>query len=174
MKSSAPILAILIALFAPLADAADAPVLDVSKESVEKFSTSASMIGTRDTLMFYTFKDQQAVLRVNIDNNSTKFPITATLYMFADDVTAEGLAKWVNNQHSDGLFGDAPEPVGSHEVPADMCSVVSHKLIDRTKHHNGEHDNYEVKFQIGEFAKEGVFKLKDFTTETKVHIKVVE
>ena len=166
-----PILAVAaLAVIAPNVRAADAPALDTSKESVAKYSTSASMIGTRNTLLFYTFKGQQATLKVIIDNKDTKFPITATVYRFADDATDESLSKWVNNQHSDGLFIDAAEPVGTYKIPAGSLSIVSSKLIDRTKHHNGEHDNYTVKFKVGDFSKEGVFSLKSFTGEAKVHV----
>jgi len=132
------------------------------------------MIGKRNTLLFYTFKGQKAILSVIINNNDTKFPVTAVVYQFADDVTGESLAKWINNQHSDGLYVDAPEPTANFPVPADACSVLSHRLMGRTKHHNGEHDTYKVKFQIGEFSKERVFKLKTFTDEAKVHINVSE
>lgn len=132
------------------------------------------MIGKRNTLLFYTFKGQRTILSVIINNNDTKFSVTAVVYQFADDVTDESLAKWINNQHSDGLYGDAPKPTANFPVPADACSVVSHRLIERTKHHNGEHDTHEVKFQIGEFSKESVFKLKTFTDEAKVYIKVRE
>jgi len=172
MKTILAALAVALTVFTPLCAADEPPVLDVSNKSVEKFATSDSMIGKRNTLLFYTFKEQKAILRLTIDNKDTKFPITAVVYQFADDVSEESLAKWINNQHSDGIYPDVPEPVANFPLPKDACSVVSSKLIDRTKHHNGEHDNHEVKFRIEDFAKEGVFKLKAFTAEAKVHVKV--
>lgn len=174
MKPLVAALTFVLAAFSPLFAADATPVLDVSNKAVEKFSTSDSMLGKRNTLLFYTFKEQKAILSVTINNNDTKFPVTAVVYQFADDVTDESLAKWINNQHSDGLYGDAPEPTANFPVPAEACSVLSHRLIERTKHHNGEHDTYKVKFQIGEFSREGVFKLETFTDEAKLHIKVSE
>jgi len=165
---------ILLTLLATIlaAAAAEPLVLDASNKSVKKFTTSASMIGTRNTLLFYTFTEQKMILRVIIDNKDTQFPITATVYKFAADASEESLEKWINNQHSDGLFIDAAEPVENHPLPVDACSVISNKLIDRTAHHNGEHENYEVKFRIGDFSKKGVFELKKFEGEAKVHVKV--
>lgn len=164
---------ILLALLATiLAAAAEPLVLDAANKSVKKFSTSDSMMGIRNTLLFYTFTEQKAILRVMIDNKDTKFPITATVYKFAADASEESLDKWINNQHSDALFIDAAEPLENHPLPADGCSVISHKLIERTAHHNGEHDNYEVKFRIGGFSKEAVFELKKFDGEANVHVKV--
>jgi len=39
--------------------------------------------------------------------------MTATVYIFDDSVTEDGLKKWLNNQHSDGLFVDVPEPTST-------------------------------------------------------------
>jgi hypothetical protein len=44
--------------------------------------------------------------------------------------------------------------------------------MDRTSHHNGEHDSYEMKFRIDERKKEGNFELKKFEGVSKVHVKV--
>lgn len=145
-------------------------VLDTSSEQVEKLEVHDSMIGYRDTLIFYTFKDQKAVLRVGLDNTNKKFPVSATVYLFADAVTEAELKAWLNNQHSDGLFPDVPVPVATHRLPAEACVTKSDAFIDHAKHGPGEYDNYAVTFQINEVVEKGVFRLVGFTGETKVHV----
>jgi|GEM_PF-746629 len=146
-------------------------VLDTSGKQVKKLEVSNSFGGYRNTLIFYTFKDQQAVLRVLIDNKSKKFPVSALVYEFAADVTEDGLKKWHNNQHSDGLFPDVPNPVAKHELPAGSCKTLSHKLIDHTKQRLGEFDNYSVSIQVSGSAKKNKFRVKEFTTKATVHLK---
>ena len=168
--------AILLGMLMPCVSAEEKSVsikvLDTAGKLVEKREVRDSMMGVRNTLIFYTFKGQQSVLLVSIDNKTKTFPITATVYNFSADVTAEGLKKWLNNQHSDGLFPDVPKPVATYKIPAASCSIKSHQLIDRSKHRNGEYDNYTVKFHISEVTEKGVFKLIAFTGETKVLLKV--
>ena len=84
-----------------------------------------SMLGYRDTVVFYTFKEQRAVMVLNIGNSDETFPITASVYLFDKTTTEKGLKKWINNQHSDALFGDAPEPLATRKLPAGFCTVTS-------------------------------------------------
>lgn len=156
-----------------LADDGEKPsskVLEVGK-TTEKQEIRDSQIGFRDTLLFYTFKEQKAVLKLQIDNKNKTFPIVGTIFVFADDVTEEGLAKWLNNQHSDGLFPEVPEPVATHKLPAESCKVVSHKLIDRSKEFFGEYDNYSVAFEVKDHAAKKGISLKGFSGTATVHIK---
>ena len=103
--------------------------------------------------------------------NVQKFPLAATLYTFADDVNEEGLKKWLNNQHSDGLFVDVPDPTATHKIPAGSCKTLSHKLIDQAKSPFGTFDNYSVVFKVSRVAKTGKFRVKDFTDKATVHLK---
>jgi len=146
-------------------------MLDASSKQTEKLEVGSSLVGYRDTLVFYTFKKQKAVLRVLIDNKSKKFPVAAQLYVFEDSVSEDGLKKWLNNQHSDGLFPDVPEPVATHKIPADSCNLKSQKLIDHSKESFGEYDNYSVTFKISGVKEIGDFSIKDFTDKATVHLK---
>ena len=67
-------------------------VLQVN-DRTPKLEVRHSQIGYRSTLLFYTFKKQHAVLKLQIGNRDKTFPITATVYRFADGVTEEGLKK---------------------------------------------------------------------------------
>jgi hypothetical protein len=148
----------------------DSKVLEVNKQT-KKLEVRDSQIGYRDTLLFYTFNEQKTVLKLQIGNQDKTFPMTATVYIFDDGVTEEGLEKWLNNQHSDGLFPEVPEPVSKHKIPAKFCEVTSHELIDHTKQQFGEYDNYAVTFKVKDYDDEKSIKIKGFTGDTKVHVK---
>lgn len=145
--------------------------LDAGAKDLKKIEVTSSMIGFRDTLRFYVFEEAKAVLKVRIDNKDLKFPVSAQLYVFADDIDAEGLAKWVNNQHSDGLFADAPEAKATHEIPAASCAAKSHELVKAVQEPFGKFDRYSVTFGIKDVPALGGFKLKDFTDQATVLVK---
>ena len=146
-------------------------LLDAGDKDLPKIEVTNSMIGYRDTLRFYIFEQDRAVLCVHIDNKDTKFPVSAKLYTFAEGVNAEGIQKWVNNQHSDALFADAPEPNATHEIPAASCKMKSHELAKHSKAPNGEFDTYSVTFEIKDVPRLGDLKVKDFTDLATVHVK---
>jgi hypothetical protein len=174
-KNSIRCFIVLLATFVSVAFAEKGPlsgqILDARGKQVQKLEVSSSLGGFRNTLIFYTFQDQKAVLKIVIDNKSTKFPVAATLYTFAENVTEDGLKKWLNNQHSDGLFVDVPNPTATHKIPAGSCKTLSHKFIDQAKSPFGKYDNYSVAFQIRRVAKTGTFRVKDFTDKATVHLK---
>jgi hypothetical protein len=146
-------------------------VLDPTAKSVEKLTVTSSQIGFRDTLVFYTFKDQKVVLKVSIDNKSKKFPVSGIAYLFADDVTEEGLKMWLNNQHSDGLFPEVPEPVTTVKIPADACKVATAKYVESVKETFGEYDKYTVEFEIRDIMKIGPFVFEGLEDEATVYLK---
>ena len=151
---------------------ADGPKpLDAKAKNVKKLEVNVGFGGPRNTLIFYTFPDQKAVLRVTIDNKSKKFPVSATLYAFADEVTEEGLKKWLNNQHSDGLFPDVPNPVTTKKLPAESCQSLSHKFIEKTQARVGEFEKYAVSFKLSGVKPIGKFRIKDFSDKATVHLK---
>jgi hypothetical protein len=144
--------------------------LEVTK-STQKLEVRYSQIGYRDTLLFYTFKDQNAVLKLQIDNKDKSFPMAGELYMFADSVKEDDIKKWLNNQHSDGIYPDVPEPISTHKIPKASCKVTSHKLIDRSKQDFGEYDNYSVTFDVEDYADKKSVTLKGFSDTAKVYVK---
>ncbi|MES2982278.1 MAG: hypothetical protein V4727_08190 [Verrucomicrobiota bacterium] len=173
MKSkilSRSVLATLLLGVVPL-HAAETTV-DPKAQTTVKRQVGDSMIGYRDTLLFYTFAAEKAVLVVKIDDKSDKFPMNGKLYIFAKETTAEGLDKWINNQHSDGLYPDVPEPVTTHEIPAASFSLVSQKMAEVVKkEHAGTFNRHEVEFKVENVPAFGEIKIKDFTDTATVHIK---
>lgn len=98
-------------------------------KGAKKETIRHSMIGITSTRVFYTILEQKAVVVVHIDNATSDLPTGATVVLFASDVEEEGIAKWINNQHSCGLFGDAAKPVFSGKLPEDGFSILSRESV---------------------------------------------
>ncbi len=146
------------------------------KKEAERKEIRHSMIGPRDTLLFYTFADQKAVLRLQIGNGDLSFPVSGKLYLFGPKTTAEELAKWLNNQHSDGLFPEVPEPSGTFDLPEGACKVTGRKLQgeERQGPQGLTFQDYKVDLSVEDHSVEGKFEIKGFEDEAGVFVKVTE
>lgn len=170
MKSYIPILAAL------LCGSLTAAEPELAFKEAKKEQIRHSMIGMRDTLIFYTFAEKGAVLVLRIDNKSAALPVSATVHLFAPGTTAEALGKWVNNQHSDGLFIDAPEPTSSTKLPNGTCTVTARELTGQEKQPHGEEvfGDWKLKLSTKEHREEGKFRLAPFEEEANVYMKAGE
>lgn len=157
-----------------LAGADERPLI---KANAEKKEVRYSMVGPRDTLLFYTFTEQRAVLRLRISNKEASFPVSGTVLLFDEKTTEEGLAKWLNNQHSDGLFVDPAEPVETVDLPKKICQVTEKKLVGEKENQGpggGTFADYEVKISVKDFKVNGKFDLKGFEDQAGVFLKVTK
>jgi len=159
-----------LAVAEEIEDAGIQHVLDARGKAVQRLEVNSAFGGYRDTLIFYTFADQQAVLKVVIDNKDKAFPVSGTIYAFADDVSEQDLKKWLNNQHSDGLFVDVPKPVATYKIPADTGKTLSRKFLKHTQQRGREYDDYSVIFELTEVKKLGEFRVKIFSDKATVHL----
>ncbi len=179
MKTKSQILGVLLisAFCAPAFAGETAPGKPVAGERVlalqgaKKQVVRHSMIGIRDTLVFYT--GPQAVLVLRIDNATPALKTCGTVYIFEPGTTAESLVKWVNNQHSDALFPDAPLPTLSHKLPEGSCTVTDRKVLGEAKNPNGNQlfTDYQVKISVKEHQVAGKFRLAAFESEGNVYLK---
>jgi hypothetical protein len=177
MKSkilSCSVFAIFLLGVAPLYSAE--VIVNPKAETTAKVQVTQSMIGYRDTLLFYTFADEKAVLVVHIDNKNDQFSIKAALNVFPKNASKEGMTKWINNQHSDGLYPDVPEPTAVHHIPAKSFSVISKKIaeaviVEEGPPNAGKFNRYEVEFKIENVPAVGEIKIKDFTETASVFVK---
>jgi hypothetical protein len=158
-----------------LAAAADPPrqdlkMLDLKAKSVERLETSASLIGFTSTQVFYTLKDQRIVVVIHLDNTKKAFPVTGKVCRFAKDVTPEGMAKWLNNQHSDALFADAPEPEATDKLPAEACRVVSSTVRGQKQVNDVTYDQHAVEFRWNDIELNGRYRLTEFKDTVNVYV----
>lgn len=148
--------------------------LDAGAKDLKKIEVTHSMIGFRNTLRFYVFEKEKAVLQVQIDNKNTQFQVSAKLYVFPENTTADGLDKWINNQHSCGLFPEVPEPKATHQVPAASCKTKSNKAGEEVEGGGpaGKSTRYSVVFEIKDVPAFGDIKIKDFSDTANVHVGI--
>lgn len=147
--------------------------LELATKAAKKELVRHSMMGPRDTLVFYTFAAQKAVLVLQIDNKNSTPTASGTLHIFDPKATEEGLSKWVNNQHSDGLFVDPATPAHSHKLPEGTFTVTDRKRVGQEKQPSGDEvfGDYQVKITAKEHRVEGKYRLAAFTDDANVFIK---
>lgn len=146
--------------------------LDVKAEGVKRFVANQGQIGYTNTRVFYTLEKERAVVMVLIDNPNEKFPMSGKIYQFSSDVSAEDLAKWLNNQHSDGIYPEIPEPVSTIDLPAKSIALVSSKKGNPAQAPLGSYDQYEVAFKVDEVTTKSGIVLPSFSDTASVYIMV--
>lgn len=177
MKFLISLAVLLVGLAVPALADAPSGERQLAKQNAEKKEVRHSMMGPRDTLLFYTFAEQRVVLRLRIANKDASFPVSGTVFLFDEGATKEGLAKWLNNQHSDGLFVDPAEPKETMELPEGVCSVVEKKLLGEKKNEGpsgGTFADFEIKIAVKDHKVEGKFDLKGFEDQAGVFLKVTK
>lgn len=162
--------ALLAAIFSGSASARE---LDVA--AAKKTEVRHGQIGPRDTIIFYQFADQAAVIQLNMKQEAGKFTITGKVQLFAEGTNAEAIGMWINNQHSCGLFPEVPNPIVSVDLPADACTVIEskRKAGDAVESPTGDKfEDHAVTFKVAEFKSAKGFTLKGFTAETGAFVKI--
>ena len=154
-------------------DVADgvASLLNIRSDEVEKLEVSQTFGGYRETQIFYTFPKKNVVLKVRIDNKNKNFMVTGKILVFPKSTTPEGLAKWLNNQHSDGLYPEIPKPITTLDIPTRFCSSQNPKFIKKSNSHLGTFDRYSIEFNVNEVERIGDFKIQGFSGNAMVHLK---
>lgn len=148
-----------------------ASLLNIGSGKVEKLEVSQTFGGYRETQIFYTFPKKNVVLKVRIDNKNKSFNVTGKILVFPKSTTPEGLAKWLNNQHSDGLFPEIPKPVATLDIPTRLCSSKNPKFIKKANSHLGTFDRYSIEFNVDDVERIGEFKIQGFSGKAMVHLK---
>ncbi|MFM9010065.1 MAG: hypothetical protein ACKON8_04130 [Planctomycetota bacterium] len=103
------------------------------------------------TQKFFVFADARIVVLVaTVDGTSDA---SATIHVFPEGTSSEGVDRWINNRHSDALFPDAAEPERTIKVPdakfrAKAGAVVGHEVGQG----GDEYDRVPVEFAIEPFT----------------------
>ena len=102
------------------------------------------------TKKFYVLAELNVV--VVLATVDGKADASATIHLFPATATADGIAKWINNQHSDALHPDVPTPVRSVSVPGDRFHTKVGPPLDHERGESGdEYDRVRVEFTIDAF-----------------------
>ena len=169
-----PVTLILLATFGMIA-AADTPSkettpLDLKGKKVQRREISSSLIGFTSTTVFYTLDDHRVVVVIYIDNTKKGFPVSGKVCEFAKDVTPEGMAKWLNNQHSDARFPDVPEPKTTVKLPAEACQSLESKLLGKETVNDTTYNRYSVEIKLSEVKVNEHFRLKEYKDTVNVYV----
>ncbi|MFM8289735.1 MAG: hypothetical protein ACKOGA_23850 [Planctomycetaceae bacterium] len=169
-RKFSPVALILLATFATSVTAGEPTLLDLKGKKVQRLEVSASLIGYTSTKVFYTLGDHRVVVAIQVDNTQKGFPVTGTVYQFAKDVTQEDLGKWLNNQHSDALFPEVPEPQVTVKLPAESCRTLASQRLGQKQVGNTTYDEYRVEIKLAEAKVNEQFRLQEFKDTLKVFV----
>lgn len=120
------------------------------KAEAREVNRSFSPYAHGPTKKFFILPAAQVVVVVaTIDGTSDA---SATIHAFPEGTTAEGIDRWVNNQHSDALYPDAAQPERMIRVPeakfrSKPRAVVGHEVGEK----GDEYDRVPVAFTIEPF-----------------------
>ena len=134
----------------PHAPAAERRVAIQADTPATEINRYYSLLAHGPTKKFYVLPAAQVVVVVATADG--KADASATIHVFPADITAEGIAKWINNQHSDALHPDVPQPLRSVEVPAERFHAKAGPPLEHEQGEGGdEYDRVRVEFTIDAF-----------------------
>ncbi len=126
----------------------------------------------RSTLQIYHFPSKNAVLMIDFDNTKNQFTPTAVLHLFATEATPDQVAKWINNQHSDGLFVDPARPQQSVSINSNNIAITSSAYVESLTGYNGdEYEKYQVEFTVANYLEADTFHLNGFSDQAAVYLQ---
>ncbi len=146
------------------------PTLDIKGPQVKRFETAQTQIGYTHTKIFYTFGDLKTVFVITIQNNRD-FTTTGQAHQFDAKYSVEDLDKWINNQHSDGLFADAPEPKNVVNLPKNAFKTEAIKPQGNQQGPQDNYEKYQVEFKLAEQNIKGELTIKSATDTATVYVK---
>tara|TARA_B110000967_G_scaffold179491_1_gene195037 strand:- start:2418 stop:2939 length:522 start_codon:yes stop_codon:yes gene_type:complete len=146
----------------------------LDRKKAQKHEVRHSMLGFRNTLIFYTFKEQQAILTLSIGNKDETFPTIGKVYLFDKDLTGNALKKWINNQHSDARHRNVPKPIFTAELPKGSCKVSAYKQTGTSENPGpikGTFNEFDVELLVEAHTIDKRFKLSAFSDTSRVHVE---
>lgn len=105
------------------------------------------------TKKFFLLADERVVVLVATADGTAE--AGATVFLFPDETTLEGMERWINNLHSDALFPDAAEPTASIELPDRVFHARAGPPLEHEIGPGGdEYDRVRVEFSCDAFEDE--------------------
>lgn len=153
----------------------------VVSEKTTKTTVTECFCSTRfrSTLQFYHFEENNAVLLVEFDNQTRDYNRTVSLILFEVTATVESITKWINNQHSDGLYFDSAVPLVTYDLPSDSVSITSAAFVERLvgglEDENSleiEHEKIRIHFSVSNLSEPGSYLLNGFADQSVVYFQI--
>lgn len=154
MTRLAFVVLMLVAMPADVVTAEDTRVVGFTPDTeAREVSRYFSLHAHGPTLKFYAFPDRGIVAVVRAAATDAALQTTVDVHVFAATVDADGIAKWINNQHSDALYADAAQPERSFTVDPTCLHVKTSEALEHEVGDNGdEYDRHRVEFSIDAFT----------------------
>lgn len=146
-------------------------LLTIKGNQVQRKEVTSTETGLTSTSVFYTFEDERVVVSIHIDNARNGFPVTGKVCRFANDVSSEDMAKWVNNQHSCARFADAPKPEESVTLPAGTCRLLTSDVVGQRTMTDITYRKYLVEIGVAEFDVGDRYRLLGFRDKANVYVE---
>ncbi|MFL0811411.1 MAG: hypothetical protein K6L76_13415 [Agarilytica sp.] len=151
--------------------ASERRILDASDEnlSVYEVNTFYTVFSFGPMQNFLKFRQESVVVQVVLP-----FPdrVSARIHLFDTD-DWQAIDRWINNQHSDGLYVDVPEPQ-SFDVSASLVSTAAGApLIEEVQAGDGNtYEVYQVEYFIESHEVTESLEMVRFSYTTNVHVPV--
>ncbi len=171
MRRFFPLMAIIMALtFAPaLASAKKPKPVTIDSARVITVDRYFSQYSFGPALRMYIFEQQKAVIRILFTSEGRKIMPLGQLVIFSPATSQDGVDQWINNQHSDAIFGDAPKPVVKHDLTGNI-QITEQRFLGQITGRAGEtYEKYYVTFTVSSIATDGV-TIEGFEDNVDVHV----
>jgi hypothetical protein len=144
----------------------------LGKSDGDRIQVQHAMTGPRDTVLFYPYYEQRAVVLFGIANTKKDFPVKGVVYLFPLDTTKDGIDKWINNQHSDGLYVDPAKISEEIPLPAEVIQVQDLGVIgqETSSFDQRVYDNHRIKLTVKEYTVPEKFVLSALNAEAQVFL----
>lgn len=144
--------------------------LNIADESVQTHIVDQyfSLYTYGQTKHFYVFESQKAVLLLL--GHSEGLSVSGEVILFGADETVEMIERWVNNQHSDGLYPETAEPLANYTIDPSAIEISDLALLGRTVGNSlEEYDNYSMTVNLDKVVEADAFTLEALEVEFVIH-----
>lgn len=133
----------------------------------EEHSRYFSLYAFGKTRNFIYFKNENAVYEVKFESPDAAV-ITLNEFSASDK---DNIPLWINNQHSDGLYGEAPTPEAV-TIDSSSLRILENEKVGGQEGDNGdEYDVFGVKYYLASQKTSAGVVLPELIYNTKVYVR---
>jgi hypothetical protein len=102
--------------------------------------------------------------------HSDDLGVSGEVVLFGADEAVEMIERWVNNQHSDGLYPETAELLASYTIDPSAIEMSDLTLLDRTVGNSlEEYDTYSMTVHLDKVVEVDAFTLETLEVEFVIH-----
>ena len=109
---------------------------------------------------------------IEFDNTTTAFDTSAVLHLFDVSASEQDVSRWINNQHSDGLFVNPAQPLQSYPIDSQYITITSSAYVESLSGFNGdEYEQHHIEFTVANLLEINAFHLNGFSDQADVYLQ---